>query len=111
MRSRRALGAIAIAAVVVAAISFAVVDISTSASSGCLDTRTPCTERVTPTVATVFAIIGALALVMAVVPAVAWMVQSLSTQRGARHTHVDYSRGPSARVRDDVDDELPPDTR
>ena len=106
MRSRRALGTIALVAIVVAAISFAVVDISTSAASGCLDTSAPCTERESPVVAGVFAIIGAIALVAAIVPAIAWLVQSLATGHGARQTHVDYSRGPSARVRDDDDDDI-----
>ncbi len=108
MRSRRALGAIAISAVVVAAVSFAVVDISTSAASGCMQSSGPCTEVVTPSVATAFAVVGAVSLVAAVVPAVMWILRSLGTQREVRHTSVDYTRRPSARVRDeDEDDRLP----
>jgi len=107
VRSKWALGAIAITAIIVAAISFAVVDISTSAASGCLDTRAPCTERATPEIATVFAAIGGVALLVAVVAAITWIVRSLTTKREVRQTDVDYSRGPSARVRDDEDDELP----
>lgn len=105
MRSRRVLGAIAIIAIVVAAVSFAVVDISTSAASGCLETGEPCSERASPPIATVFAIIGVVALVAAIVPAVAWVVRALPGQAGARETDVDYSRRPSARVRDDDDDD------
>jgi hypothetical protein len=101
VRSRRALGTIAIVAIVVAAISFAVVDISTSAASGCLDTSSPCSERASPAIATLFAIIGSIALVAAIVPAIAWLVRALPGQQAARETEVDYSRGPSARVRDD----------
>ncbi|MFT4285109.1 MAG: hypothetical protein QM598_09790 [Protaetiibacter sp.] len=107
MRSRWALGAIAITAIIVAAISFAVVDISTSAASGCLDTRAPCTERTTPEIATVFAAIGAAALLVAAVAALTWIVRNLATKREVRQTDVDYSRGPSARVRDDEDDDVP----
>ena len=103
MRSRRALGTIAIIAIVVAAISFAVVDISTSAANGCLDSGAPCTERASPGVATVFAIVGVIALVAAIVPAITWLVHALPGQ-GARETDVDYSRRPSARVRDDDED-------
>jgi hypothetical protein len=95
------LGTIAIVAIVGAAISFAVVDISTSAASGCLDTDAPCMERASPAIATVFAIIGAVALVAAIVPAIAWLVRALPSQQGARETDVDYSRRPTARVHDD----------
>ncbi len=106
MRSRGALGAVAIAAIVVAAISFAVVDIATSAASGCLDVAGPCTDRATPDIATTFAVVGAIALVGAVVPAVLWFLQDLGGRREVRQTSVDYSRRPSARVRDE--DEVPP---
>src|SRR5690606_19963901 len=91
MRSRGALGAVAIAAIVVAAVSFAVVDISTSAASGCLDVAGPCTDRTTPAIATTFAIVGGIALAGAVVPAVLWILQDLGTRREVRQTAVDYS--------------------
>ena len=56
VRSKRVLGAIALVAIVVAAISFAVVDVSTSAASGCLDSNAPCTDTVVPPIAVVCAI-------------------------------------------------------
>lgn len=107
MRSRRALGTIAIVAIVVAAISFAVVDIATSAASGCLDTSAPCAERSGTPVATVFAIVGASALVAAVIPAIAWLVQTLPGHPAARDADadVDYARRPPARTHDE-DDEI-----
>lgn len=108
MRSIWALGAVAITATIVAAISFAVVDISTSAASGCLETRAPCTERTTPEIATVFAVVGIVALLVAVAAAVMWLVRSLATKREVRQTQVDYSRGPTARIRDDDDDSPAP---
>lgn len=108
MRSRRVLGTIAIIAIVAAAISFAVVDISTSAANGCLDADDPCTERASPVLATVFAIVGVVALVSAIVPAIAWLVRTLPGQQRSRQTEVDYSRRPSARVRDDEDDDAGP---
>jgi hypothetical protein len=112
VRSRRALGTIAIIAIVVAASSFAVVDISTSAASGCLDAGATCAERATPAIASVFAIIGVVALIGAIVPAIAWLVRArLGRQahpQAARETDVDYSRRPSARVRDEDDDDAGP---
>lgn len=104
MRSKRVLGAIALVAIVVAAISFAVVDVSTSAASGCLDSAAPCTDKQVPTVAIVAALIGAIALIAAVVPTVTWLVHAFSSQHAARHTDVDYSRLPTAPVRDDEDE-------
>ena len=106
MRSRRALGLIAIIAIIVAAISFAVVDISTSAASGCLDTASPCSDQTSPVVATVFAIVGALALIGAVVPAIAWLVGTRSAPQGPRGTDVDYSREPRIRTGDPEDQSL-----
>jgi hypothetical protein len=106
VRSRWALGAIAITAIIVAAISFAVVDISTSAASGCLDAGAPCTERSTPELAAVAAVVGALALLLAVITGITWIVRDLATRREVRQTDVDYSRRPTARVRDDEDDPL-----
>ena len=104
MRSKRVLGAIALVAIVVAAISFAVVDVSTSAASGCLDSNAPCTGTVVPPVAVVCAIIGSIALIAAAIPTVTWLVHAFSSQHAAKHTDVDYSRLPSARVRADEDD-------
>ena len=104
MRSRRVLGAIALIAIVVAAISFAVVDVSTSAASGCLEragSAAGCGERAVPGLAVTFAVIGAVALVAGIVPAVTWIVHTVSSHHVARHTDVDYSRRPSALVRDD----------
>lgn len=104
MRSKRVLGAIALIAIVVAAISFAVVDVSTSAASGCLDSVAPCVEKQVPPVAVIAAVIGAIALIAAVVPTVTWLVHAYSSQHAVKHTEVDYSRLPSAPVRDDEDE-------
>ncbi len=101
MRSKRVLGAIALIAIVVAAISFAVVDVSTSAASGCLDSVAPCTEKQVPPMAVIAAVIGAIALIAAVIPTVTWLVHAFSSQHAAKHTDVDYSRLPTAPVRDE----------
>ncbi|TXK17341.1 hypothetical protein FVQ89_10900 [Homoserinibacter sp. GY 40078] len=99
MRSRKVLGAIALSAVVVAAISFAVVDVTTSeACSGMPDA---CGSAPVPAAAIGFAAIGAIALLVAIVPTVIWIIRSVHDHRGAHHTSVDYRRGPSAPVRDD----------
>ncbi len=78
MRSRTVLGLIAFLAIIVAAISFAVVDISTSAAGVCLRASPSCAVGEDSARATVFAIVGAVALLGAVVPAVAWLVNALS---------------------------------
>lgn len=104
MRSKRVLGAIALIAIVVAAISFAVVDVSTSAASGCLDSNSPCTDTIVPPIAVGCAVVGAFALIAAAIPAVTWIVHAFSSQHAAKHTDVDYSRPPSAPVRADEDD-------
>src|SRR4051812_13330555 len=80
VRSKRVLGAVALIAIVVAAISFAVVDVSTSAASGCLDSNVPCTDTVVPPIAVVCAVIGSIALIAAAIPAVTWIVYAFSSQ-------------------------------
>lgn len=105
MRTRQVLGTIAIAGIVIAAISFAVVDVSTSAASGCPQTDDSCATHDAPQLAIVFAVIGAIALLASIIPAIAWIVTSVSAQRGAVHTSVDYSRRPTARVRDEGSDD------
>ena len=83
MHSRRVLGAIALCAIVIAAISFTVVDISTTGASGCLGASAGCAERAVPIVAITFAALGIVALLVSIVPAVGWIVESVRETRTA----------------------------
>lgn len=83
MHSPRVLGVIALVAILVAAISFAVVDVSISA--GCAETT--CNGGI-PIVAITFAALGALAALVSVIPAVSWIVEAIRSSR-APHPDVD----------------------
>lgn len=88
MHSPRVLGAIALAAVVIAAISFGVVDVAIS--GGCDDAV--CSSGV-PVLAITFGALGALALLVSVLPAVTWIVEAVRENRHADHeTHHDADR-------------------
>lgn len=76
MRTSRGLGAIALGAIVVAASSFAVVDIT---AGGC---GASCGADV-PVVAITFAALGSLALLVSVLPAVTWIVEAVQSTRAA----------------------------
>lgn len=91
MFSRRALGILALAAVVLAAISFAVVDVSIANANGCIGVSGPCPDTTMPWVATVFASIGTIALLASVLPAINWFV-------GAMHHAHDVAEFESMRV-------------
>jgi hypothetical protein len=75
--SRRALGIFALAAVVLAAISFAIVDVSIADANGCLGVSGPCPDISMPSIATLFAIIGTVSLLASILPAINWFVGSI----------------------------------
>lgn len=77
MHSSRVLGVVALGSIIVAAISFAVVDVVVA---GMCDTAN-CTAEI-PIVAISFAALGALAALVSIVPAVGWIVEAV---RDARH--------------------------
>lgn len=83
MQSPRTLGIFALSAVILAAISFAVVDVSISSANGCLGVSAPCEDLSLPLPAILFAVLGTLALLASVVPAIRWFVDTL------QHTHLD----------------------
>ncbi len=60
MRSRRMLGLVALFAIVIAAISFTVVDISIAGASGCVGATAGCVDEVVPVIAISFAALGLL---------------------------------------------------
>ena len=84
MHSSRVLGVVALGAILVAAISFAVVDVSISDGCG----QGPCNGGI-PVVAITFAALGGLAALVSVIPAVTWIVEAV---RSARHSHPDADR-------------------
>ncbi len=75
--SRRALGILALAAVILAAISFAIVDVSIADANDCVGVSGPCADTTMPLVATIFAIVGTIALLASVLPAINWFVGSI----------------------------------
>jgi hypothetical protein len=78
--SRRALGIFALAAVILAAISFAVVDVNIANANGCVGVSGPCSDTRMPLIATAFAILGTIALLLSVVPAVRWFLTAIHHQ-------------------------------
>jgi heme exporter protein D len=102
MHSPRVLGVVALGAILVAAISFAVVDVSIA--DGCGDG--PCNAGI-PIVAITFAALGGLAVLVSVIPAVSWIVEAV---RSARHAHPEVdrelARAHRARRGGDDDEEL-----
>lgn len=78
--SRRALGVFALSAVILAAISFAIVDVSIANANGCIGVPGPCPDTTMPGAATVFAIIGTLALLGSVLPAISWFSGAIHHQ-------------------------------
>ncbi|MES1169519.1 MAG: hypothetical protein ABUL47_02405, partial [Leifsonia sp.] len=77
MFSRRALGIAALTAVILAAISFAVVDVSIAEANGCIGVSGPCADTSMPFAATAFAIVGLLSLMLSVIPAAAWVTDAM----------------------------------
>lgn len=78
MNSSRALGAVALGSIVVAAVSFAIVDVAVS--TGC--DGHPCSSGI-PIVAITFAALAALSLLVSVLPAVTWIVDTVRSSRSA----------------------------
>lgn len=80
MHSSRVLGVVALTAILVAAVSFAVVDVTIA--GGC--SAAPCNASI-PIVAITFAALGCLAALVSVIPAVSWIVEAIRTARAASH--------------------------
>jgi fumarate reductase subunit D len=100
--SRRALGVFALGAVVLAAISFAAVDVTIANASGCAGASTACTDSSLPVIAIVCAAIGTVALLASVVPAVAWLAHTIHHPR--HDAEVDSTRFAVLRPAFDEDD-------
>lgn len=81
MHSRRVLGAVALGAIVIAAVSFGIVDVSIADANNCVGTVGACPDKVVPPVAVSFAGLGALALLVSILPTVQWIVEAIQTGR------------------------------
>ena len=80
MHSSRVLGVVALTAILVAAVSFGVVDVSITegcANAGC--------KAGIPIIAITFAALGGLAALVSVIPAVSWIVEAIRTARATTH--------------------------
>jgi hypothetical protein len=104
VHSRRVLGAVALGAIVVAAISFAVVDASIAAANGCMGSPTPCEDHAVPVVAVTFSVLGMLSLLVSIVPAVTWIIEEIQVHSSVnQHSDLELARRHRAR-RVEVDD-------
>jgi hypothetical protein len=83
--SRRVLGAVALGAIVVAAISFGVVDVSIADANGCVGVSSACLDHTVPPVAITFAALGALALLVSILPTVQWIIEAVHVGRTSSH--------------------------
>ena len=90
VQSRRALGITALGAVVVSAISFAVVDVSIANANGCVGSADPCADRTIPVIAVWFAVVGTIALLVSILPAINWFISAVQHRAEDHdHDHVD----------------------
>jgi hypothetical protein len=85
VHSRRVLGAVALGAIVVAAISFGIVDVSIADADGCVGVSAICADQPVPPVAISFAALGALSLLVSILPMVQWIVVAIHAGRTTHH--------------------------
>ncbi|WP_141145551.1 hypothetical protein [Schumannella sp. 10F1B-5-1] len=78
MPTRRTLGTVALSSLGTAAVSFAVVDVTTSIRRGCAYAVTEaCRHEAVPVAAIVFTVIGFVCVAIGIVPAVLWVAHSI----------------------------------
>ena len=75
----------ALGAIVVAAISFGVVDVSIADANGCVGVSSVCLDHTVPPVAITFAALGALALLVSILPTVQWIFEAVQVGRTSHH--------------------------
>jgi hypothetical protein len=85
VQSRRILGAVALGAIVVAAVSFGIVDVSIADANDCVGAAIACSDKTVPPIAISFAALGALALLVSILPTVQWIVEAIQTGRTSNH--------------------------
>jgi hypothetical protein len=87
MHSPRMLGMVALGAIVVAAISFAIVDASIASANGCVRGAIRCDGHTVPVIAITFAALGAFSLIVSVFPAVLWVVEAIARHQAGANGH------------------------
>ena len=85
MHSRRVFGAVALGAIVIAALSFGIVDVTIADANNCVGSRVACTDESVPPIAVTFAALGALALLVSILPTVQWILEAIQTGRTTNH--------------------------
>jgi hypothetical protein len=85
VHSRRVLGAVALGAIVIAAVSFGIVDVSIADANICVGATLACTDESVPPIAITFAALGALALLVSILPTVQWIVEAIHAGRTSNH--------------------------
>ena len=85
MHSRRILGAVALGAIVIAAVSFGIVDVSIADANDCVGSTVACSDQSVPPIAITFAALGALALLVSILPTVQWIVDAIQAGRTTNH--------------------------
>ena len=65
----------------VAAVSFGIVDVSIADSNNCVGAAVACADKSVPPIAVSFAALGALALLVSILPTVQWIVEAIQTGR------------------------------
>lgn len=83
MRTTAALGWTALGAIIVAALCFAVVDVTTTAVQWCAQSETDCQEPALAPYTGWFAVGGSIALVACIVPAIAWLALVVRSARAS----------------------------
>jgi len=71
---------VALGAILIAAVSFGIVDVSIADANNCVAAVACATEAVPP-IAVIFAALGALTLLVSVLPTVQWIVEAIQTGR------------------------------
>lgn len=99
MQSTRVLGGVALVAILVAAVSFAVVDVTIA--DGCASA--PCNAGI-PIISITFAALGGLAALVSVIPAMTWLIEAIRDAR-APHPDADRDVARAHRARPAYDDE------
>ena len=85
MHSRRVFGAVALGAIVIAALSFGIVDVTIADANNCVGAAVACADKTVPPVAITFAALGALALLVSILPTVQWILEAIQTGRTTNH--------------------------
>jgi hypothetical protein len=79
---------VALGAIVIAAVSFGIVDVSIADANGCVGADLPCADETVPPIAVTFAALGALALLVSILPTVQWIIEAI---HAGRITHRDVA--------------------